>query len=82
MRYTIVIDKPAEKIIRKQPKPQQERLLKAIWLLPEVGDIKVMRGHTNLFRLRVGTFRVLYSVENDVLIVRVLEIGNRGDVYK
>ena len=41
-----------------------------------------MSGHIGLFRLRVGTYRVLYTIENDVLIVRVLDIGNRGDVYK
>ena len=59
MKYKIVIDKPAEKFIRKQPKDQQERLLKAIYLLPEIGDIKQMRGHSDLFRWRVGSFRVL-----------------------
>ena len=41
-----------------------------------------MSGHENLYRLRVGTFRVLYTIIGDLLIVRVLDIGNRGDVYK
>ncbi len=82
MTFRIVIEKPALKFLYKQPLPQRERLLKAIQRLPDVGDIKPMAGHENLFRMRVGTYRVLYSIEHDVLIVRVLTIGNRGDVYK
>lgn len=49
--------------------PQRERLLRAIAGLPSEGDIKPMSGHIGLFRLRVGTYRVL-------------DIGNRGDVHK
>ena len=41
-----------------------------------------MRGPQNLYLLRVGTFRVIYTIENQILTVRVLTIGNRGDVYK
>ena len=82
MSYKIVFEKPAVKFLQKQPKDQQERLLKAIRRLPEIGDIKAMQGHENLYRLRVGSYRVLYTIENDILTVRVLDIGNRGDVYK
>lgn len=82
MRYRVIIDKPAMKFLQKQPRQQQERLLKAIYQLPDVGDIKPMSGHDNLYRLRIGAYRVIYTVENEILIVRVLTIGNRGDVYK
>ena len=82
MKWRIVIEKPALKFLQKQPLPQRERLLKAIYGLPDVGDIKPMAGHENLYRMRVGTYRVLYSIEHDVLIVRVLNAGNRGDIYK
>ena len=79
MSYKIVIEKPALKFLQKQPQAQRERILKAIQGLPDVGDIKPMSG---LYRLRVGSYRVIYTVENDLLIVRVLTAGNRGDVYK
>ena len=78
----ILIDKPAMKFLAKQPKPQQERLLRAIYKLPTEGDIKTMAGHDDLYRLRVGSYRVLFTIENAILTVRVLQIGNRGDVYK
>lgn len=82
MTYKIVIEKPALKFLQKQSQAQRARLLKAIQGLPDHGDIKPMSGHTGLFRLRVGTYRVIYTVEHDLLIVRVLTAGNRGDVYK
>ena len=82
MSYKIVIEKPAMKFLQKQPQAQRERLLKAIQRLPDDGDIKPMSGHENLYRLRVGSYRVIYTIEGDLLIVRVLTIGNRGDVYK
>lgn len=41
-----------------------------------------MTGYEGLYRLRVGTYRVIYTVEQDVLTVRVMNAGNRGDVYK
>lgn len=80
--YRIVIEKPTLKFLLKQQLSQRERILRAINRLPQEGDIKPMAGYQNLYRLRVGDYRVLYSIENDVLIVRVLQIGNRGDVYK
>ena len=82
MQYRIEIDKRAVKFISKQPKPQRERLLRAIYKLPETGDIKQMQGYINYYRLRVGDYREIYTVNNDVLLVRVVEIGNRGDIYK
>ena len=78
----IEIDKPAMKFLTKQPKQQQERLLRAIYKLPDEGDIKAMAGYAGVYRLRVGDYRVLYTIENERLIIRVLQIGNRGDVYK
>lgn len=82
MQYKIEFDKRAIKFISKQPKPQRERLFKAIYVLPHSGDIKAMQGHQGYYRLRVGDYRVIYTVDDNVLIVRIVEVGNRGDVYK
>lgn len=43
MKYNIIILKPAEKFIRKLPKSESERILKAVYKLPE-GDIKALKG--------------------------------------
>ena len=82
MQYRIEIDKRAVKFIAKQPKLQRERLLRAIYRLPFMGDIKAMQGYEGFYRLRVGYYRVIYTVNDDVLLIRVIEVGNRGDVYK
>ncbi|WP_302321477.1 type II toxin-antitoxin system RelE/ParE family toxin [Ruthenibacterium lactatiformans] len=82
MTYRIEIDKPAMKFLAKQPQPQRERLLRSIYALPHSGDIKPLSGTKGLYRLRVGSFRVIYTVIDDTLIVQVLAVGNRGDVYK
>ena len=82
MTYKIVYDKPAVKFLKRQSAEIQKRIITAIHKLPSSGDIKPLAGHNNEFRLRVGSYRVIYSIENDILIIRVLDIGNRGDVYK
>lgn len=78
--YQIIIEKRAEKFIRKQSKPIQVRLLSAISKLPQ-GDIKPLKGYDNLFRLRVETYRILYTVDNGQLIICVIDAGNRGEIY-
>lgn len=83
MTYRIEIAKPAAKFIRGLPVPEKERMLRAIHRLPEEGDIKQMKGAKGrgLFRLRVGDYRVIYSVDNGALIVFVVDAGNRGQIY-
>lgn len=54
-------------------------------LTPPKGDIKAMQGYSdNRKRLRVGSWRVIYrySIENEIEILLILDIGNRGDIYK
>ena len=82
MSYKIIYDRPAIKFLKKQTKEKQQWIVSAIHKLPESGDIKPMSGREGMFRLRVGGYRVIYSVENESLIIRILDIGNRGDVYK
>lgn len=81
MRYSIVIEKDAVKFITKQPIKEKTRLLSAIYMLPD-GDVIKMSGKHSLYRLRVGSYRIIYTVENEKLLIRVIEVGNRGDVYK
>ena len=81
MNYNIIFDKPAQKFILKQPLPQRTRLLAAISKLPQQGDIKSLKCHEGFYRLRVGDYRVIYTVNNNILTVRIVNVGNRGDIY-
>ncbi|MBU5463340.1 type II toxin-antitoxin system RelE family toxin [Anaerotignum sp. MSJ-24] len=79
--YKIIIKKKAKKFIDKLPMPTKKRIIEAINLLPYGSDIKQMKGHDDLFRLRVGDYRIIYTVDNGELIVYVIGAGNRGQIY-
>ena len=80
--YSYIIKKPAKKFIDRLPKSEQKRLVAAIERLPDEGDIKTLRGYDGLYRLRVGQYRVIFSVDNGSLIVYVIDADSRGDIYK
>ena len=61
--YKIIIKKKAKKFIDKLPMPTKKRIIEAINLLPYGSDIKQMKGHDDLFRLRVGDYRIIYTVQ-------------------
>lgn len=81
MKYQIKIEKDAQKFLKKLPRPDETRVLKAIAKLPDEGDRKQLKGHPEFFRLRVGNYRIIYTVDNGQLIVRVVDAGNRGQIY-
>lgn len=79
--------KSAKKYYDKSPKTFQSRVDKAlaelIRLFPEVGrspNVKIMQGTDDIYRYRIGDFRILFSVIGKNLYV--IEIGSRGDIYK
>lgn len=80
--------KDAVKFLRKLPQKSVVRIRSAIQGLtqtPPVGDIKPIQGsEEGRMRLRVGSWRVIYryGLEGEVEILDVLDIGNRGDIYK
>ncbi|MCC8028831.1 MAG: type II toxin-antitoxin system RelE/ParE family toxin [Lachnospiraceae bacterium] len=80
--YQIILKKRAKKFIGDLPKNERELIVAEIEKLPDGEDIKPMQGHKNLFRLRVGSYRILYTVDNNQYIVLVIDAGNRGDIYK
>ncbi len=85
MIYEYNIRKKAMKFIQKQERRQQERLLKAIYALPLIGDIKKMIGENNLYRLRVGDYRLLFEMSeksNEITLIDVTNADNRGQIYK
>ncbi|MFJ9777552.1 type II toxin-antitoxin system RelE/ParE family toxin [Kitasatospora sp. NPDC101157] len=45
-------------------------------------DVKKLTGHTGLYRLRVGIYRVAYEIHDDVLVIVVVKVGNRREIYR
>ena len=79
--YQIIIKKKAKKFIDSLPANERRRVVAAIEQLPNGEDIKKLKGHDNLLRLRVGEYRIIYTVDNGELIVYVIDAGNRGQIY-
>ncbi|MCM1416069.1 MAG: type II toxin-antitoxin system RelE/ParE family toxin [bacterium] len=59
----------------------QNSIMTAIHKLPEGSDIKRLKGY-DLYRMRVGNVRVIYSIQEEIRIITIENIDNRGDVYK
>ena len=79
----IEFKKLAEKFLRSRARKEQIRILSKIYKLPSGNQIKKMEGYDNRYRLRVGDIRVIYELHaGEILVVLVVEIGNRGDAYK
>lgn len=76
--------KRALKTISRLDRPTRDRIVAGIKILAESneGDVRRLQGAPdNTFRLRVGTWRVLFAYLEDAIIL-ILEVGPRGDVYK
>ena len=80
--YQIIIKKRAKKFIDKLPMNERKRVVLAIEQLPNGEDIKKLQGYDGLLRLRVGDYRIIYTVDNGKIIVYVIDAGNRGEIYK
>ena len=68
------------KFIEKQPPELREKILKGIYNLPN-GDVKALRKYKMLYRLRIGNVRVIYTIDNQTVIIKVIDAGNRGQIY-
>ena len=83
--WQVLIHRRAEKALQRLDKPLRRRIGEAINQLvvnPRPAGCKKLAGYDNLYRLRVGDWRISYAVEEDKLIVLVVEIAPRGRAYR
>jgi mRNA interferase RelE/StbE len=83
--YHLDISAGAEKQMRRLPAKIHERVLNALDGLkkdPRPRGCKKLKGEDNLWRIRVGDYRIAYTIEDDKLIVLVVRVAHRKDVYK
>ena len=81
--------KSALKFMKTRDVKEKQRIRAVIEInlkhLPATGDIKPLEGYSDgRKRLRIGSIRIIfrYDEDNNLLILSILDIGNRGDVYK
>ncbi len=85
--YKVIYQKKADKWMLKNPYSIKfhkafSEISKDIHEGFKVYDIKKMSGKSNFFRLRIGDYRAIFTIENEILIIIVINIGSRGQIYK
>lgn len=87
MKYAFRFTTAAQRQIRAIDRPEAMRILTALTALGddpyrEDADIKKLTGPSGLYRLRVGSYRVAYQINDGELVVLVIKVGDRRDVYR
>ncbi len=90
MGYTTRFTSQAQRDMLKIPRQDAVRILHRLTEFQQAMDagdtsafdVKALQGNNARWRLRVGDYRVVYTVEDGQLIVWVLAVGNRRDVYR
>ena len=83
--FRIEVSATAEKQIRKLRREDQIRVLQAIRPLaidPTPPGSRRVRGYDDVFRIRVGNYRVLYRIAGRRLVIVILKIGHRREIYR
>ena len=84
MSYQIIIPQPVQKQLKSFTKEIQTRLISATQLLmanPHPSGVKKLKGYENLYRIRVGDYRIIYEVKAKELIILLLNYTHRKDAY-
>jgi len=83
-KYQVEFLKTAEKELAKLPKEIQQRVGDRINLLstnPYPPDVKKLKNGNGRLRTRVGNYRIIYTIENNSLIILIIKISHRSSVY-
>ena len=85
MKYRIEFKRSAAKALKKIPKRDQKRIRDKIdgfhEGLPDP-NITKMKGDNPFHRIRVGDYRIVYETQDDILLILILKIGHRKDIYR
>jgi len=85
MAYSILLAPPAEPQLKALPEATQKRVLTRLKTLqrnPRLPGVKKLAEEGNLYCLREGRYRIIYTIQDKKLIVLVLKIGDRKKVYR
>lgn len=87
MAFRIEFTKSAAREFSKLPRAVQGKVQDALHLLSanpfsELIRVKKLKGAASLYRVRIGDYRIVYEIRNEILTIIVIKIGNRKDVYR
>jgi mRNA interferase RelE/StbE len=84
-RYQVEVLPGARRQLQQLPKPIQGKLglaIRGLAVDPRPRGAKLLSGPERIWRLRVGEYRVLYEIRDQKLVVLVIGLGHRRDVYR
>lgn len=82
--YHIELDDAASRDFDKlapKAKKQVAKLIDTLVSDPRAGNVRELVGFKGIYRKRTGDYRVVYTIKDDVLLVLVVAIGPRKDIY-
>lgn len=86
MKYEVEIAESAEKFLKKVPKKDRSKIMEKIDALQDdpmlEGSIKLQGYKQPMYRIRSGDYRFVYAIKKDILVVLVVEIGHRREIYR
>lgn len=83
--YEIIIVGAVRRQLKRINRDDKKRILDKIQSLaenPRPHGFKELKGSENLFRVRVGDYRIIYEIQDKILLITILKIGNRREVYR
>jgi mRNA interferase RelE/StbE len=81
IKFTKSAAKALEAIPRKDQKKVARKIESLAANLPSPARTK-MKGNNPFHRVRVGDYRIIYEIQNEILLILILKIGHRKDVYR
>ena len=84
-QYKIEISATAERQLKKIPREDTVRILRSISLLagnPRPVGCRKLSGYDDIYRIRIGNYRAIYEIDGKRIIVVILKIGHRKEVYR
>lgn len=85
MSYQVFVKPAAQRQLKKLTLAVQKDLIALIESLsdePRPSGCKKLKQRQNQYRVRLGDYRIIYSIEDMSLIVRVIKVGHRRDIYE
>ena len=85
MTYTVRLNTRVGKVLDLLPPDMRRRIVRRLEALednPRPRGVEKLAGVEELYRVRVGTYRIVYTIRDRELVVIVVRIGHRRDVYR
>jgi mRNA interferase RelE/StbE len=85
LSYRIAVKRSAAKVLKKIPKTDRKRIIDKIDSLSENlpnPDTTKMKGNNPFHKVCTGAYRIIYEIQEEVLVILIVKVGHRKDIYR